>query len=135
MRHLVSELAGCKGAARMQHRHCDPDISPKLSLGSFLRASHQVARGDPQKYGREGQNDRDTGNDPFAILLYEMPGTIPVLEDSREESGKTFFGISARYILMSLLHAVLKGVSPSYNPNRNTNSDKKPAASRATTYA
>jgi hypothetical protein len=33
-------------------------------------------------------NDRDTGNDPFAILLYEMPGTIPVLEDSREESGE-----------------------------------------------
>jgi hypothetical protein len=87
-----------------------PHIGTQLRSGGFFSTSYQIPSGDPQKYCRESENNRECGNDCFGIVVGEAPKTITVDTEQNRDRGNTFLKILGCAMGIFLLNTCLKWV-------------------------
>jgi hypothetical protein len=84
------------------------DIGPQLPFCSSLRALNEVARGNPEKDCRKGQNDSE-GNENFILpVVDKLAEAIPIGVSPRSESGNIIFRMVVGGLFLVLLYAGLK---------------------------
>ena len=74
----------------------------------FLSSLEQVFGGEPKQDSGDRKNNREAGNNTFAVFLHEVPGAILVRRERCEELGRTFYGLLFGTLVVLLLHAGLK---------------------------